>query len=67
MKVRDVISKLKLVKEIQICYCGYGWKFDYESSFMMDAFGDYEVAAICSVLPQCFEIEIASKPLKKIS
>ena len=67
MKVREVVSKLRLVKELHICYGGYAWVFDHQSSFMLDAFGDYEVAAITSVESQCFEIEVASKPIKHIN
>lgn len=67
MKVKEVIDKLRLVKEVHICYGGFAWQFDSESILLMDAFGDYEVGGITSVQSQCYEIEIASQPVKAIN
>lgn len=72
MTVREAVSVLKCAKEINLIWAGLVVPLDVGSELMMDAYGDYKVAALSGSMASGddfiaakYELEIAIKPEKE--
>lgn len=65
MTVKDAIQILKHAKDIRLAYGDNCVPFSHQDALMVEAYGDFVVEEIQSHIPECYELTLLLRPVKK--